>query len=114
MKPSSASVGMLAPRRPRPTRAGVNSLRSRNERDCGAGGFTFRSLGRHRGLAQPDRIVRCVLLTVRRRARELDQMMRDGRRTNQALEVSAAETSEREFPEHPPVIAEHADLPEDV
>ena len=56
-------VGRLAPARPSPTRAGVRCRRSRSDRG-GAGGryHMSRLFGRNRGLAQPDRIVRRVLL----------------------------------------------------
>src|SRR2546421_9115232 len=76
--------------------------------------FSLALLGRNRGLAQPDRVVRRVLLASGRRTRELDQMMRDRGRTDQSLEIAAPEPPDRELPEYAPVVAEHADLPEDI
>src|SRR5260370_42485176 len=105
---------MLAPARPSPTRAGV-ICRKRSSVPVGAvGGFMIASFGRDRSLAQPDRIVRCVLLTARGQARELDQMVRDHRRADQALDVTALEPAQREFPECFTVVAEYAHLPEDI
>src|SRR5882672_11134208 len=105
---------MLAPARPSPTRAGVSSRKSLSGRDGGAGVFMLALLGGDRGLAQPDRIVRCVLLTARRRAREYDQMVRDHGRTDQALDVALPQSPQGKFPERLPVVAEHPDLPENI
>src|SRR4051812_6720249 len=105
---------MLAPARPSPTRAGVISLRWLSGRDGGTGAFMLALLGGNRGLAQPDRIVRCALLTARGCTREHDQMVGDHRRTDQALDVALPQPPQREFPEYLPVVAEHADLPEDI
>src|SRR5258708_35957672 len=74
----------------------------------------FALLGRHRGLAQPERIIRRVLLTAIGQACEHDQMMPDHRRGDQAFDIAMPEPPEREFPKHLLVVAEHADLPENV
>src|SRR5882757_2335112 len=98
---------MLAPTRPSATRAGVSSRRTSSGRDGGAGVFMSALLGGDRGLAQPDRIVRCVLLTARRSTCEHDQMVRDHGRTDQALDIALPQSPQCEFPERLPVVAEH-------
>src|ERR1700754_1296573 len=70
--------------------------------------------GRYRCLAQPYRIVRRVLLTLRRIAGEHDQMMRDQHGADEIFDLAARKPPQRELPEVPFVVAEHADLPEDV
>src|SRR5260221_5486988 len=103
---------MLAPARPSATRAGVRSRRCFSERDGGA--LVSSLLGRDGGLAQPDRVVRRVLLTARGRARELDQVVRNHSRTDEALEVATTYSSQRKLPERLLVVAEHADFPENI
>src|SRR6201747_1267645 len=103
MNSSSACVGRLAPARPSPTRAGVRCRKSRKNRG-GAGVFTG-LFGRDRCLAQPYRIVRCVLLAARRIAGEHDQMMRDQHGTYEIFDLAARYPPQRELPEVPFVIA---------
>src|ERR1700710_262450 len=112
MNSSSACVGRLAPARPSPTRAGVRCRKSHKDRG-GAGVFTG-LFGRNGPLAQPYRIIRCILLAARSVAREHDQMMRDQDRTDEIFDLAACKPAPREFPEVPFVVAEHPDLPEDV
>src|SRR5476651_2345469 len=105
---------MLAPARPSPTRAGVSSRRRFSERDDGAGAFVSSLLGRDRRLAQPDRIVRCVLLTARSLAREYDQVVRNHCPTDQALELAMPPSSPPTLPASLLVVAEHADFRENI
>src|SRR5947209_16553732 len=113
MKSSSASVGRLTPARPSPPRAGVRPRSSSREREPGVIVTTV-LLGRDRGFAQSHRVIGSVLLTTRSRAREHDEVMRDHRDRNQALDVSMPQARQGEFPKYLAVVAEHADLPKNI
>src|SRR5260370_21723501 len=101
---------MLAPARPSPTRAGVKSRRSVSERDAGAGVF-ISLLGWDGCLAQPHRIIRCILLTDRTRACEHDQGTSDQPHRNHTLDLAPSHARPRILPAHLSSLAEPTALP---